>query len=100
MTYKLCVHLFYDKENDAGDNDVFPCRLTNSRSEVGGKAMIAMLSAAYPDYTYELVMDGPSEELEDYDSDLYHALRYVLINGAIQKPTPTPKLLVIEGGRT
>ena len=91
MTYKLCVHLDYVS---------VPCRLTNSRSEVGGKGMIAMLSAAYPDYTYELVMDGPSEELEDYNSDLYHNLRYVLINGAIQKPTPTPKLLVIEGGRT
>jgi len=91
MTYKLCVHLDYVS---------VPCRLTNSRSEVGGKGMIAMLSDAYPDYTYELVMDGPSEELEDYDSDLYHALRYVLINGAIHKPTPTPKLLVIEGGLT
>ena len=89
MTYNLCVQ-----------KDGLLYRLTNSRSEIGGKGMIAMLSDAYPDYTYELVMDGPSEELEDYDSDLYHALRYVLINGAIQKPTPTPKLLVIEGGRT
>ena len=51
MTYKLCVHLDYVS---------VPCRLTNSRSEVGGNGMIAMLSAAYPDYTYELVMDGPS----------------------------------------
>ena len=89
MTYKLCVHLDYVS---------VPCRLTNSRSEVGGKSMIAMLSDAYPDYTYELVSDGPSVELEDYNSDLYHDLRYVLINGAIHKPSPTPKLLVIEGG--
>ena len=63
MTYKLCVHLDYVS---------VPCRLTNSRSEVGGNGMIAMLSDAYPDYTYELVMDGPSEELEEYNSNLYH----------------------------
>ena len=75
MTYKLCVHLDYVS---------VPCRLTNSRSEVGGKGMIAMLSAAYPNYTYELVSDGPTEELEDYNSDLYHDLRYVLINSEVR----------------
>jgi len=89
MTYKLCVQLDYDS---------VPYRLTNSRSEIGGKGMIAMLSDAYPDYTYKLVSDGPTVELEEYNSDLYHDLRYVLINGAIHKPTPTPNLLVIEGG--
>jgi len=89
MTYKLCVQ-----------KDGLLYRLTNSRSEIGGKGMIAMLSDAYPDYTYKLVSDGPTVELEEYNSALYHDLRYVLINGAIHKPTPTPKLLVIEGGRT
>jgi len=91
MTYKLCVHLDYDS---------VAYRLTNSRSEVGGNSMIATLSDAYPAYTYELLSDGPTEELEEYNSDLYHDLRYVLINGAMHKPTPTPKLLVIEGGLT
>ena len=51
MTYKLCVQLDYDS---------VPYRLTNSRSEIGGKGMIAMLSDAYPDYTYKLVSDGPT----------------------------------------
>jgi len=91
MIYKLCVHL---------DNVSAPCRLTNSRSEAGGNIMIGTLIDAYPTYSFELVSDGPTVELLDYDSDLYHELRHQLIKPIKRKDVTSSKLFVIEGGLT
>jgi len=89
MIYKLCVHL--------EDVDL-PCRLTNSRSEAGGNIMIGTLTDAYPTYDFELLTDGPTVELFDYNIDLYHDFRYQLIKPMKRKDVAASKLFVIEGG--
>jgi hypothetical protein len=91
MIYKLCVNL---------DDVSVPCRLTNSRSEAGGNIMMGTLTDAYPTYNFELVSDGPTVELLDYDSDLYHDFRHQLIKPMKRKDVTPSKLFVIEGGLT
>lgn len=100
MTYKVCIHVFDDKTQH-GDKvttgEVVNARIYTSRTRDGANAMIATLSNSYTDSAFEVVSDGPTVELEEFDRDLYDDLRHAILK-PVYRASSKFQPIVIEGG--